>query len=160
MTKRNRLGWAAGVLGLVAWLAVGGCVIDVQPIPDGGSSPTTIKIRLINASGVALDPQLYLSATAVGTDELFVDGNKYTHFGFLNLGYLDSGDTESLDIECSAARIIATKGGSFGDDPANPIGSGQQRVLTQDLNVVCGDTVTFTFSRTGAQYSTTVSVSQ
>lgn len=146
---------------LAAALALGGCVIDIQPDPGGGGgSSQVITIRVINSSNVTLDPQIYVSATPVSTDELFADGNKFTRFGVGTLGLIGGADTDTFTIDCSAARVIGTRGGSFGDDLTNPQGSGQQIVLTQELSIFCEGTLTLTYSGAGSNFNTNFTVSR
>lgn len=157
MTQLRR--WGTGLIGAAL---LSGCVVEFTPDPDDGGSggETKITIRVVNASSVIVDPEIFLSATPVAADQLFVDGNKFTQFGFATLGLIDGGETDSFEVDCSVARVIGTKGGRFGDDLNNPIGSGQQIVLTQELSVFCGGTLTLTFAGGGSTFTTNYSVAR
>lgn len=148
----------AAITVLLAFATGGGCVITVDPNPNNNGSGTgndgKLTIRIINATNVTLDPQLFLSAEAVTTDGLFQDANKYTSFGVGTLGLIADSDSVQFEIDCDTARVLGTLGGSFGNDLNAPDGQGRQLVLTQDLNVFCGDRVTFTFLRSGGGFST------
>ncbi len=158
-------GWMTR-LALAALLAgVSGCVVELSNDDDGGdgggggdSGGETLRIVLVNESGVTLDPQLFLSASPVSTEELFADGNKFTRFGVGTLGLLGADSSDEFEVSCADARVIGTRGGTFGNDLNNPDGAGRQIVLTQDLSVFCGGTVVFTFSASGDTFSTTFDV--
>jgi hypothetical protein len=147
-------------------LSGSGCIVTVDPIDgigDGdpnspGSGPETIALRIVNATTTTLDPQIFLSADPVGVDELFVPANQFTEFGVGTLGLLGPGGTDVVTIDCAAARVIGTDGGAFGDDLNQPEGFGRRIVLTQDLNVFCGGSVTFRYSRTAGGFTTTFDV--
>lgn len=144
-------------------LAIGGCVVEVDPGgDDGGGDPTeqTITLRVTNSSNVTLDPEIYISATPVSADELFTDANKLTRFGVGTLGLLGGNDSDTFTVDCAAARVIGTKGGRFGDDLTNPQGSGQQVILTQDLSIFCGGTLRLTYSGSGTSFNTNFTVSR
>lgn len=154
--------WALACCGLVS---IAGCIV-APPIDDGGNgggngdpnngggSVATITIRIVNLTETTLDPDLYISATAVSRDELFVPARKYTAYGVGTLGLIGGFDSDSFTIPCSEARIIATAGGRFGDNLNIPDGTGREIILTQDLSVFCGSRVTFTYSRDGSGYTT------
>ncbi|GMU80231.1 MAG: hypothetical protein IT450_12410 [Phycisphaerales bacterium] len=152
------------LLTFVAILAIpGGCVVTIEPDGnnnDNGGTPgaTTIRVRVINSTNVTLDPEVYASATAVNADGLFVDGNKYTAFGVGTLGLLGPQTSDTFEIDCANARVIGTKGGKFGDNLNQPDGVGQQVVLTQDLSIFCGGTLTLTYSRSGSGFRTDFTV--
>jgi hypothetical protein len=149
-------------VGLAA-LLLGGCVLTIDPIADfgdmgqGDGSGTTdqITVRIINTTNLTLDPEIYLSAEPVSVDELFRSAHKYKAYGVGTTGILADYDSDTFSLDCSAARVIGTSGGRFGDDLNNPDGTGQRIVLTQDLNIFCGGTVTFTYSRSGDGFTTT-----
>lgn len=145
----------------VLFLAPAGCLVSVEPDgnqnDNGAGTATTIHVRIINATNVTLDPEVYASATPVDAAGLFLDGNKYTAFGVGTLGLLGPNASDSFDIDCANARVIGTKGGKFGDDLNQPDGVGQQVILTQDLSVFCGGTLTLTYSRSGGAFATNFS---
>lgn len=142
-----------------AWAAAGGgCMITIDPPPGGGGDrgggTGTITIRIVNTTNTTLDPEIFVSATAVSSEELFQPERKYTRFGVGTLGLIGPGGSDEFRLNCPEARVIGTRGGKFGDDLNNPEGSGRRIVLTQELNIVCGDRVTFTFSRTAGGFTT------
>jgi hypothetical protein len=148
----------------LAMLVPGGCVITVDPTDgvngdggdDGGNGAVQhITVRVINTSNTTLDPEIYVSAEPVSISELFRSANKYTRYGVGTQGILADHDSDTFTLDCSEARVLGTKGGKFGDDLNDPDGTGQQIVLTQDLSIFCGGTVTFTYSRTISGYTTT-----
>jgi hypothetical protein len=147
-------------------LLLGGCVVEIGPggggngNDNGDSTEQTITIRVTNSSNVTLDPEIYLSATPVGADELFTDANKFTRFGVGTLGLIGGNDSDTFTVDCAAARVIGTKGGRFGDDLTNPQGSGQQVILTQDLSIFCGGTLKLTYSGSGNNFNTNFTVSR
>jgi hypothetical protein len=156
------------VIALVPLLSGGGCVVTVDPLDGGGGNGggggggdgtgTVITVRIINASNVTLDPEIYISAEPVTVEQLFQPGNKYTAFGVGTLGLLGSAGTDQFTIECANARVIGTSGGKFGDNLNEPEGTGRQIVLTQDLSIFCEGRVTFTYSRSGGGFTTTFDV--
>lgn len=155
----GRLRWIAGFLGAAA---LAGCVVEVTPDPDDGGdgSSLVLTVRIVNTSNVTLDPQIYISATPVSSDELFADANRFTRFGVGTLGLIGGADSDTFTIECSSARVIGTKGGAFGDDLTAPQGFGQQIVLTQELSVFCEGTLTLTFNGAGSTFTTNYTVAR
>jgi hypothetical protein len=141
-----------------AWAAAGGgCVVTIDPPPGGGGGgggAGTIRIRIVNTTNTTLDPEIFVSATAVSSDELFQLNRKFTRFGVGTLGLIGPRSSDDFTLSCAEVRVIGTAGGRFGDDLNNPEGSGRRVVLTQDLNIFCGDRVTFTFSRTPGGFTT------
>ncbi len=161
----RRLERRLATLGLVTPLAVAGCVITISgngnDNGDDNPPPTAVfTIRLYNQSDTTLDPQFYFSADATTVDQLFVSENKFTSFGVGTLGVLERGDSDEFTVECSAAHLLGTAGGAFGDDVNNPTGNGRLIVLTQDLSVFCGDVVSFVFDGSDGAYTTTYTVDQ
>lgn len=154
----------AAALGLTFLVSGAACIISVEPGDDdndggNGDPPEVLTVRILNATNVGLDPEIYTSAEPVSAEELFSLGVKYTDFGFLNLGFLDRGDSAEFDIACSDALVLGTLGGSFGEDPVNnPEGNGTQIVLSQDVNIFCGGTVVFTYSRAANGFRTSFAV--
>lgn len=150
------------VLAAGLFLSIGGCIIvdDGNGGGDGGGDgPTKIRVVVINQTGTSIDPEVYVSATPVDVNGLFADANKFTAYGFRNTGLLAAFAQDTFSINCDAARVLGTKGGTFGDDPANPLGTGTQRVFTQDLTVACGETLTLVYSRSlGGDFETTYTV--
>lgn len=146
----------ATLLGLVA-----GCVVTVEPDPDdgdGGPNEGEILVRLVNATNVTLDPEIYFTDQAVSADQLFDASNKFTAFGVGTLGLLGDFDQAQFSVACSDARLIGTSGGLFGNNLNAPDGSGRAIVLTQELNIFCGGTLTLTYSRAGDGFTTTFDV--
>ncbi|HMQ14389.1 MAG TPA: hypothetical protein PKC49_00290 [Phycisphaerae bacterium] len=146
-------------LGLVSFLVactLGGAACVFVPPPnnggdnnDGGdpNAAGTITIRVVNTTDITLDPEIFLSATAVSREELFNLNRKYTAFGVGTLGLIARFSSDSFTVPCSDARLIGTLGGRFGDNLNNPDGVGREIILAQDLSVFCGGRVTFTYSR-------------
>jgi len=160
-TRVNRTCTFAAIAALLVFSTGGGCVISVEPDPNnggGGGGDDKITIRLVNATNVTLDPQVFFSSEAVSTDGLFQAGNKFTAFGVGTLGLIADSDSVSFEIDCTAARVLGTLGGSFGNNLNAPDGQGRQLVLTQELNVFCGDRVTFTYLRSGDGFTTNFDV--
>jgi len=145
-----------------------GCSVALVPNNDpnaggGGVAPTTLTINIINATGNTLDPEIFVSAGPVSADQLFAAGNKFTAFGVGRLGLIARRDGDSITLDCSQVRVIGTPGGTFGggtdgNDLTNPAGTGRQIVLTQDLSVFCGGSVTFRYSQSGSGFTTTFTV--
>jgi hypothetical protein len=153
--------WAGGWA--VAALLSAGCTITIDPPGGGPPDPNqpgsqTIVIRVVNATNTTLDPELFVSAAAVSVDELFAGENKFTAFGVGTLGLLGPGGSDEFALSCTDARLVGTRGGKFGDDLNNPTGTGRQIVLTQDLNLFCGGSVTFTYRTSGSGFTTTFDV--
>jgi len=143
----------------------GGCVVTVNPIDGGGNGDggdgdqtTVVTIRIVNATNKGLDPEIYISAEPVERDQLFVAGNKYTDFGVYGLGVIEPFGSDSFTVDCAAARVVGTTGGSFGDKVAEPEGTGTERILAQEAQFDCGDRITFTYRREGDGFSTSVAV--
>lgn len=147
---------------------LGGCVIRFDPLPDdpgnggGDDQPAdAVTIVVVNETGATIDPEIYVTDDPV-TDpaQLFASRNKFTRFGVGNRGLLGDFDTDSFTLDCAAARVVGTKGALFGDDLENPDGVGPQRVFSQDVGFVCGETITFRFSRSGDSFDTTVTITR
>lgn len=147
--------------GLLLAALMGGCVITISDgnnNDNGGSGDAVITVRVINASDVTLDPQIYSSAENVGVDALFADANKLTAYGVGTLGILGPNSEDSFAVTCANARTLGTRGGSFGDNLNAPVGMGRQILLTQDLSVFCGGEVILTYSGSGTSFTTTFDV--
>lgn len=162
--RASRIRLKALLLFGCAWAAAGGgCVITIDPPPGGGGGDGSggagvITIRVVNMTNTTLDPEIYVSATAVSSEELFQPERKYTRFGVGTLGLIGPASSDDFSLSCADVRVIGTLGGRFGDDLNNPEGSGRRIVLTQDLNIFCGDRVTFTYSRTTDGFTTSFDV--
>ncbi len=146
------------LVALVPLLAAAPCTVEIVPSDggngdgngDGGPPPSTaITVRIINNTDRPLNPQIYVGPVAEGEDHLFDSANRQMHFGVGMLGTLSAGDEGSFTITCGDPVFIGTKGGIFGDDLTDPIGRGQQIVLEEDVNVRCGEIVTFMFTNDG-----------
>lgn len=154
----------ATCLAVLFVLLPGGCVITVDPFDgnaDGGgngSGTDQITIRIVNTTNTGLDPEIYISDQPVNRDSLFVSANKFTDFGVLGLGAIEAFGSDSFTIDCAAARVIGTTGGSFGDKVTEPEGTGTERILAQDAQFNCGDRITFTYKREAGGFSTSVAV--
>ena len=158
----------AACLVALATLVPGGCVVSVDPIDTGGSgggggTAELVTIRIINATNHTLDPEIYLAAEPVSVDDLFAASRKYTTFGVGRLGLIAAADSDEFTVDCAAARMVATAGGSFGggadnNDLTAPAGSGTRLVLTQDLVFFCGDRITFTYRGSGDTFSTELDI--
>ncbi len=140
---------------LTPLLAAAPCSIEIAP-SDGGNGgdntppPTTmITVRIVNNTDRPLNPQVYVAPVAAGADHIFDAANRRTHFGVGSTGVLAAGTEGSFTITCGDPVFIATKGGIFGDDLTDPVGRGQQIVLEEDVNVRCGEIVTFMFTNDG-----------
>lgn len=166
MSTWKTLANIAALVAFCAMLSGGACVVDVVPIDTGGDwlgggdDATTITVVIINATNTTLDPEIYVSAENVGVQQLFQPARKYTRFGVGTLGLLGPSGSDSFELECTAVIVLGTQGGAFGDDLNNPDGTGRQIVLTQDLNVYCGDTVRFTFTGSGTNFDTSYQVTR
>lgn len=169
--NRLRTPWTGVALGFLALtMNMGGCIIEVDPLPPSGggggsgggsTEPTTVTLRLINETGATIDPQIFVTGGAItDPDDLFVSGNAFTRFGVGNRGLLGDFDSDSISFDCTDARIIGTRGGLFGDDLENPDGVGQRRILGQDTNFECGETITLRFGVSGGVFVTTVSITR
>lgn len=161
-----RSGWLSAILvGLIA-----GCSITVDPPDDGGNGgdggggppdpQQVITVNLINETGTTLDAEFYVAAGPVSVDELFSAGNKFTMFGVGTIGLLADFDSDSFALDCATARVLGTRGGRFGDNLNQPDGMGQQIVLSQDLNIFCGDTLTIRYRFSNGQYQTVFEVTR
>lgn len=151
---------------------MGGCTITIDPPPPPPNDnsnppppppppPTTVKIRLVNDAQVTLDPELYISPEGLGdVNQIFDLGNKYTHFGVGGRGLLVARDEALIELDCTAVRTLATRGGLFGEDLNAPVGAGQQRINYLDGSFLCGDTITFRYDGSGMTFTTTVTVSR
>ncbi len=156
----------AAVVVLASLLVVSGCVYEL-PAPPAETSevggevaratpppPTGITIRLINKTAKPLDPEIYVGLADDGVDALFDIENKRTDFGVGGVGILLPDGEVTIAVRCGDHVLIATLGGIFGDDLTDPIGSGRQLVLEEDVNVMCGDTLTFRFAANGDSIAT------
>ncbi|MFO0840212.1 MAG: hypothetical protein U1D55_17020 [Phycisphaerae bacterium] len=149
---------------LIAFATGAGCVVTISP--DGNTNANgndngaggKITIRLVNTASSTLDPEFYVSADPVTTDQLFDASHKFTAYGVGTIGLLADRDDATFELDCAAARVFGTKGGRFGNNLNSPDGVSQQVVLTQDVSVRCGQTVTLTYSRSGNSFTTSLSV--
>lgn len=156
MRTLSRFGLGISLFTL-AGLSGGGCVIDLSP-GGGGGTDGKITIIIRNTTSTDLDPEIFLSDVALSSDELLQDENKYTLFGVQSRGVLGPLDEETVELDCSDVRVVGTAGGIFGDDFTDPDGTGDQRLLSQSASFECGEVITFTFSRDGSGFSTSVDV--
>jgi hypothetical protein len=155
----SKLRCLLALVALVPLLAAGPCTVEIVPSDgnggggnNGGNTPppsTAITVRIINNTDRPLNPQVFVGPVAGGADHLFDNANHQTRFGVGNTGYLTAGDEGTFTITCGDPVYIGTKGGVFGDDLTDPVGRGQQIVLQEDVNVRCGEIVTFMFNNTG-----------
>lgn len=156
-------------LALVTLLAAGGCTVEVIPADPGSSSgspggsppapPTTITVRIVNQTAKPLDPEIYAGPVSAGLNALFDPANQQTAFGVGGVGVMLGLSEASFPVPCTDPVLIATKGGAYGDNLADPIARGRQIVLEQGLNMECGDLIVFTFRASGEALITSVSVS-
>ncbi|RMF74793.1 MAG: hypothetical protein D6744_14145 [Planctomycetota bacterium] len=142
-----------------------GCVVTIDPIDDGGdgggdpgSQDGTVTIRVVNNTTTGLDPEIYLADGPVSESELFDDSRKFVEFGVFGLGVIDALSSDSITVTCEQARMVGTKGGTFGETVQDPQGTGTKRVLAQELQFNCGDRITFIYSRAGDGFETTFEV--
>jgi hypothetical protein len=164
MSLRGNSARALCLAGLAA-IALSGCVVNLDDLIDGsddqgGQTDTQITVRVVNTTNVTLDPEIYVSAEPVSVADLFRARNKYTAYGVGTTGILADFDSDTFTLDCSEVRVIGVRGGAFGDDLNNPDGTGDQVVLTQDLNIFCGGSVTFTYSRSGGEFTTSYTVTR
>ena len=154
----SKLRCLLALVALVPLGAAGPCTVEIVPSGGsgggngGGNTPppsTAITVRIINNTDRPLNPQIYVAPVADGADHLFDSANRQTHFGVGSTGVLTAADEGSFTITCGDPVYIGTKGGIFGDDLTDPVGRGQQIVLQEDVNVRCGEIVTFMFTNTG-----------
>jgi hypothetical protein len=131
---------------ILALLAAGGCTIHIGPQDGGDDTPTSIFITMVNDTGTALDPQIYVADASNGLDHLYDGSNQRTDFGLGGRGIIEPGKDATIATACDPPVFIATEGGLYGDDLDNPAGQGPPIMLEQDQSVRCGDHVTFTFS--------------
>jgi len=161
MCVRRFADFAQGTLAATLLLTAGcmftlGSRDDEKQPPD--VPPTSITIKVVNDTDKPLDPEIYVGPVADGVDRLFRTANKHTSFGFAGLGVLEPRSQASSGVDCEGEVYIATRGGIFGDDLRDPLDRGQQIVLQQELSVHCGDVVRFTFSASGSNLTTSVSI--
>lgn len=160
------------LVAVLAGLSLGGCSVVVMP-PDPNDAnepnmdaneppppPASVTLRLINASDVTLDPEVYVSADAADAAALLVAGNKFTAFGIGTIGILAAGGSADVMLVCDEVTILGTTGGRFGENLNAPDGAGQQIVLRLGESVFCGDTVTITYSRTEPGFQTSFGVTR
>lgn len=152
---------AAGMFALVVVLMLAGCTLQWVPEEEEDTPDvpaTTITIKAVNKTDKPLDPQLYVGAVADGVAGLFVTDNKRTDFGLGGVGIIVGGADASFEVDCDTDALIGTQGGIYGDDLTAPDGTGEQKVLQEDLNITCGDLVTFTFSAGDDGLNVTLSI--
>jgi len=146
-----------------AMIPLGGCIFAFRDFDDDGSDgePNSGKIlvRMINASlSFGVDPELYATGQAVTNlnTDLFVDANKKGGFGDYGTGLLDPGQDAQIEIDCGAARVVGTRGGRFlKRSTGEVVATGQQRVVSQELQFDCGDVITITYEGKGPNEATT-----
>ncbi len=149
-------------LAILAALLMGGCTVTVIPGGDANNpptTPTTVTIRIYNNTSKPLDPQIYVGGPVDGgATGLFIPDYRRIGFGVGSLGIMEAHTAASLTVDCGQLLLFGTAGGVFGDDLLAPDGTGRQVVLQENANVLCGDTVTFTFTSEGSKLITTYSV--
>lgn len=165
MAKRQTFSSISGVLllALAAMFTVGcdgsGGAIFVDP-PDNSNGndnsvpdpvPDGVTVRLLNVSELALDVQLFISTDpAITTEaELFVPEHEFRDgIGFLSLGILDIGEGVDVELACSGAIFIGTRGGEFLDHMSGTsVSTGERSRLAQlGPQFDCGNRVTLRFS--------------
>jgi hypothetical protein len=160
------------VMLLVSPLLMGqGCGFTVTlPDEDSGDgnpvgSPVaenTVLFRFVNASEMlGVDVEFFATGSAV-TDfdaELFIDENQVTAVGLFGRGVVPGMDTDEVEVECSEALNVGTRGGEFLDaDTGEVLGRGKQFIFTRDVNFICGDVITFEFFEREDEFTTEISI--
>lgn len=146
---------------LAVTLVASGCIVRVPADTTDGSRltvPATIEVRLVNDTDRPLDPQIYVAGINGSLEDLFSPANKQTKFGVGSLGTMLPKSETSLTLTCDETGYFGTLGGIFGEDLESPDGSGRQVVLQENINVECGDVVTFWFENAGNTLITTYAV--
>lgn len=137
-TKKLRpLAWALFMVSSV--LLAGGCDLI---------GPAKVKVRLVNESAFAVDPQLYRSSSLTQDDPLFVETNLYTEFAKGVVPGVPSGKTIEFSLDCEAAVRLGLARPVFaggGDSKASQTIAGTIPLSGAGQHYACGDTVTFTF---------------
>jgi hypothetical protein len=145
-------------VGTGALLQTGSCFTVTQnpPTDTGTPAATQIKVRFVNASAAALDPEFFATATATSDPAaLFVPASQITAgIGVGGRGILQAAGDDSIDVDCANAATIGTKGGTFLDGEGNALGHGTQRILSLGSAFSCGETITFTYQGAGGAFST------
>lgn len=149
MLHRKLLPHALALIGLAAFLH-GGCTITFDP-PDGGTTEK-VTIRIMNNTSADLDPELYITSQVLPRTDFFKAANKYTDFGVFDQGLMGPFSQETFVVNCSAARQVGTTGGSF-KSGQDLVRADREIILTQETVFMCGEVITFTYSRTSSGYT-------
>jgi len=171
--KRRPFAVARAAMLAAACGVLAGCIVEStdmttesdadtdRPAPSSPAPPpSTVFVRLVNNTDVALDPQLYVSSEAVTAEELLDDSLKHTAFGFGTLGFLEPRGAVEVQLPCAELAVFGTAGGSFGVDLNAPEGAGQARVVRFGESILCGERVTFLFNRTEGGFATALDLEQ
>ena len=154
-------------------LQTSSCTISADDLVDDGSGDSSggdsgvadaapsgqIRVQLVNDSDYAVAVQLYATdQTGDAATVLFVEDNLITaNVGFAGTGLLPAGEDDEILLNCDSAVMVGTLGGEFVDaDTGEVQGTGQQRVLEQDLQFVCTETITLTYRENDDDFSTTL----
>ena len=126
------------------------CLVTTIPGDSDGSSVTrdSIRVRFVNQSNWALDVQFYATAeTGDAETVLFLDANLVTaNIGLAGRGVIDAGQTDEIELPCTNAQTIGTRGGEFLDsESGESAGTGQQRIFALGEQYNCEETITFIY---------------
>jgi hypothetical protein len=149
MLPRNKLFPALALMALAVILP-GGCNITIDDGIHGTDGMVTI--RVINDTALDLDAQIYIASQVLPRNDLFKQSHKYTAFGVFDEGLLGPYGQETFTVDCADARAVGTTGGKF-DNDSNTEESNREIILTQETVFLCGDVITFTYSRTNEGFT-------
>ena len=135
--------------------------------PGGGSVEVgpTVTVRFVNLSlNAGVDVAFYATNEAVEVlpDDLFVETFAVSSgIGFVGLGILGPGGTDSIDFPCSETLTLGTTGGVFLDNETGEVvGEGTPRWVQEGPVGLCGFAVTFSYVPNGDSFETVLTVGE
>ncbi len=146
MIARATIGVAAAGL-LLAGLAAGckGLSIDIPGF-------TTVTLEIVNDSPFDVDPRMVTSDSQGGFSDIFTGGGDD-----LATGILAPGDKLVYNFDCDSLQRVFSDAPEQLDDGELAGAAQPSRVLKQDRDFECGDTVRFRFIGTGQNFGVIVS---
>ena len=148
--------------------AVVGCSADMaaEPLPpDDGIQPAedTVTVRFRNlAVAEAVDVEFYATNEPLENlpDSLFVAENLVTaNIEVAGTGIVQPSRQDTIELPCASSLTVGTRGGSFlENESGEPRGTGVARWAQEAPLGLCGSVVTFEFSGSEGEFTTTLTI--
>lgn len=129
-----------------------GCIIVRE---DGGDvvPPPPTYVELINLTGLVIDANFFISASATDDVGLFIRENIYTAYSTRVIPTLGSHETAAFFLNCDATRSIGVRRPVFQNLFTLTGGESSDVIfLLRDRDFSCGDRLRFVYYADGEQF--------